>query len=174
MPASRPRARVRSSCVDVDEHRHLFGVVHHETGWEPDVPPLPRGVSAGLVVDPATGWIDAVNQPRRRSPKSGPRPIPKSMNCGDCSAPSHAGTPPGTAGSSWPERSGCPFRRNSEAIRPYGFQERRSGDAGLDDGRPADSSMPRAGNVNMRYQRPSRSRSTRASRRRESARFGQL
>lgn len=44
----------------IDEHRHLFGVVHHETGWEPDVPPLPRGLSADLVVDTAADWIDSV------------------------------------------------------------------------------------------------------------------
>ncbi|UMP04792.1 DUF6389 family protein [Amycolatopsis sp. EV170708-02-1] len=44
----------------IDEHRHLFGVVHEETGWEPDVPPLPRGLSADLIVDTVVDWLDSV------------------------------------------------------------------------------------------------------------------
>ncbi|MFI6303128.1 DUF6389 family protein [Amycolatopsis thailandensis] len=44
----------------IDEHRHLFGVVHHETGWEPEVPPLPRDLSADVVVDTVADWIEAV------------------------------------------------------------------------------------------------------------------
>ncbi|GHH05042.1 DUF6389 family protein [Amycolatopsis oliviviridis] len=44
----------------IDEHRHLFGVVHHETGWDPDVPSLPRGLSADVVVDTVADWIEAV------------------------------------------------------------------------------------------------------------------
>ncbi|OXM45663.1 DUF6389 family protein [Amycolatopsis alba] len=44
----------------IDADRHLFGVVHGETGWEPDVPSLPQGVSADVLVDVVTGWIEAV------------------------------------------------------------------------------------------------------------------
>ncbi|KFU77717.1 hypothetical protein SAMN04489729_0895 [Amycolatopsis lurida] len=44
----------------IDDHRHLFGVVHHETGWEPDVPPLPHGISADVLVDTVAEWIDSV------------------------------------------------------------------------------------------------------------------
>lgn len=44
----------------IDEHRHLFGVVHEETGWDPGVPPLPRGLSADLTVDTVVDWLDSV------------------------------------------------------------------------------------------------------------------
>ncbi|MGY6652915.1 DUF6389 family protein [Amycolatopsis sp. TRM77291] len=44
----------------IDDHRHLFGVVHHETGWKPDVPSLPRGISADVIVDTVAKWIDSV------------------------------------------------------------------------------------------------------------------
>ncbi|EMD25720.1 DUF6389 family protein [Amycolatopsis azurea] len=44
----------------IDEHRHLFGVVHHETGWEPEVPSLPRDLSADVVVDTVADWIETV------------------------------------------------------------------------------------------------------------------
>ncbi|MFD6067632.1 DUF6389 family protein [Amycolatopsis lurida] len=44
----------------IDDHRHLFGVVHQETGWEPDVPPLPHGIPADVIVDTVAEWIDSV------------------------------------------------------------------------------------------------------------------
>ncbi|MEV7548294.1 DUF6389 family protein, partial [Amycolatopsis sp. NPDC089917] len=44
----------------IDEHRHLFGVVHGETGWEPDVPSLPRGLTADALADTVADWIEAV------------------------------------------------------------------------------------------------------------------
>ncbi|EME55869.1 DUF6389 family protein [Amycolatopsis decaplanina] len=66
----------------IDEHRHLFGVVHHETGWEPDVPPLPRGLSADLIVDTVADWLETVWTRTFDRPLSIPVEVSSPDGCG--------------------------------------------------------------------------------------------